>query len=114
MKLVRKGEVELKAVEADKQGNPAEGTFVQVLVPDGPNFVMRVFTLKPGGHTPSHSHPWEHEVYVLSGKGRTEGESSCDLAAGDAVYVAPDEVHSFVNAGDEDIRFICVIPKDAG
>jgi len=114
MRLIRRGEVEPKAVPADKPGNPAEGTFVQVLVPDGPNFVMRVFTLKPGGHTPSHAHPWEHEVYVLSGQGRTEGEEPFDLAEGDAVYVPPGELHSFANTGQEDLRFICVIPKDAG
>ena len=111
MRLIRTDEVELKAVAADGEGNPAEGTFVQVLIPEGPSFVLRMFTVRPGGHTPSHSHPWEHEVYVLSGKGRAEGEDSFALAEGDAVYVAAGELHSFVNTGDEDLRFICVIPK---
>ncbi len=115
MRLIRNGEVEPREVAADADGNPAEGTFVQVLVPEGPNFVLRVFTLKPGGHTPMHAHPWEHEVYVLSGrgKGKTEGGSGFDLAPGDAVYVPPGEVHSFVNTGGGDMRFICVVPKAA-
>lgn len=114
MRLVRDRDVEPKRVRADRDGNPAEGTFVQVMVPEGPNFVLRVFTLEPGGRTPLHTHPWEHEVYVLSGRGRTAGGSELDLAPGDAVYVPPGELHSFVNPGDEDLRFICVVPKDAG
>ncbi len=56
---------------------------------------------------------WEHEVYVLSGRGRVEGESEFEVARGDAVFVAPDELHSFVNAGEEDLRFICVVPEGA-
>lgn len=114
MKLTCSDDVEPREVMADRDGRPAAGTSVQVMLPDGPTFVLRVFTLKPGGHTPRHTHPWEHEVYVLSGKGRAEGERGFDLAAGDAVYVAPGEVHSFVNRGDGDLRFICVIPKDIG
>ena len=34
-----------------------------------PHFCMRVFEVEPGSSTPSHSHPWEHEVFILSGKG---------------------------------------------
>ncbi len=113
MRLVRDRDVERREVRTDKDGNPAERTFVQVMVPEGPNFVLRVFTLEPGGRTPRHSHPWEHEVYVLSGKGRTEGDAELDLAPGDAVYVQPQETHSFVNTGDEDLRFVCVVPKSA-
>ena len=113
MKLIREGELEPKQVPADAEGNPAEGTWVQVLIPDGPNFVMRVFAVRPGGHTPRHSHPWEHEAYVLSGNGRVEGDGEFKVSRGDAVFVAPDELHSFVNTGEEDLRFICVVPKGA-
>jgi len=34
-----------------------------------PNFALRRFIVQPGGHTPRHQHPWEHEVYVLRGRG---------------------------------------------
>ena len=70
MKLIASGSVELKSVAADKEGNPAEGTSIQVLTADGPNFVMREFTIAPGGHTPHHTHPWEHHTYILAGKGK--------------------------------------------
>ena len=33
------------------------------------NFAMRLFEMKPGGYSPFHSHPWEHEVFVLEGEG---------------------------------------------
>jgi quercetin dioxygenase-like cupin family protein len=76
-----------------------------------PRFVMRVFDVSPGSSTPFHSHRWEHEVFVLSGKGRVkseEGEKS--ITEGTVVYVAPDEEHCFTNSGNDILRFICVIP----
>lgn len=33
------------------------------------NFFMRVFEIEPGGYTPLHHHPWEHEIFVYEGKG---------------------------------------------
>ncbi len=114
MRIVRKTDVEPREVKADREGNPAKGTSIRVLVPEGPSFVMRVLTVKPGGWTPAHAHPWEHEVYVLSGAGRIVGEGEHDIAPGDAVFVPAGEAHSFVNAGDEDLSFICVVPKGSG
>ena len=79
---------------------------------NAPNFVMRVFDVKPGSSTPYHSHNWEHEVYVLSGHGTVRGESSeTPLETGSVVYVAPEEQHCFSNTGDEPLRFVCVIPR---
>ena len=34
-----------------------------------PNFVFRVFTIGPGGHTPYHEHPAEHVNYIIAGRG---------------------------------------------
>jgi quercetin dioxygenase-like cupin family protein len=113
MKIIRKRDVEPKQVKADEEGNPAVGTSIQVLIPEGPNFVMRLFTVKPGGSTPLHSHPWEHEVYIISGRGQVKGGCEADLAAGDAVYVASGDTHNFANTGEDDLRFICVVPKRA-
>ena len=76
-----------------------------------PNFCMRVFELEPGSSTPSHSHPWEHEVFVLSGQGVAAGEQGeTPIARDSVVFVLPDEPHCFRNSGDEILRFICVIP----
>ena len=79
---------------------------------DAPNFVMRVFDVRPGSSTPYHSHGWEHEVYVLSGRGVVRSESGeTGLVAGSVVYVEPDESHCFSSRGDEPMRFVCVIPR---
>jgi quercetin dioxygenase-like cupin family protein len=81
---------------------PAEGA---------PTFVMRVFEIQQGSATPFHTHAWEHEVYVLAGKGvvRSGGKETA-LAEGDAVTVLPNEQHSFLNAGKDVFRMICVVP----
>jgi quercetin dioxygenase-like cupin family protein len=81
---------------------PAEGA---------PTFVMRVFEIQPGSATPFHTHPWEHEVFVLAGKGvvRSSGKETA-LAEGDAVTVLPNEQHSFLNGGKDVFRMICVVP----
>ena len=76
-----------------------------------PNFCMRVIEVEPGSATPLHSHPWEHEVFVLSGQGlvKSEGKET-QIAKDSVVFVAPDEQHCFLNAGKKTLRFICVIP----
>ena len=76
-----------------------------------PNFCMRVFEVEPGCSTPSHSHPWEHEVYVLNGQGVAVSEQGqTPIARDSVVFVPPDEHHCFTNNGSETLRFICVIP----
>ena len=83
--------------------------------PDGaPNFAMRQFEVAPGGHTPKHNHPYEHEVFVLEGDGVVlEGDTEHPLTAGDVVYVAPDEVHQFRNTGSQPLKFLCLVPNAA-
>lgn len=110
--MIRSSEVKSVDVAADKQGNPASGTSIQTLIPEGPNFVLRVLTVKPGGHTPRHRHSFEHEVYVLEGNGRVEGDKNFSIAPGDAVFVPSEDFHCFVNAGEDDLKFICVVEKD--
>ena len=79
-----------------------------------PNFYMRQFTLDPGGHTPEHTHEWEHECYILAGEGvvmTPDGEKS--VSAGDCLFVGPDDVHQFRNTGAGELKFLCLVPKSA-
>ncbi len=97
-------------------GKVAKGVEKRVLIgPDdgAPTFIMRHFRVKPSGFSPHHSHNWEHEVYVLKGKGflRTD-EGEKPFKAGDYVFVPPNETHQFVNDSSEILEFICVIPKN--
>jgi quercetin dioxygenase-like cupin family protein len=76
-----------------------------------PTFAMRQFEVAPGGYTPKHSHPYEHEVFVLEGHGMVlEGNREHRLKAGDVVLVVPDEVHQFRNTGDGPLKFLCLVP----
>ncbi len=76
-----------------------------------PRFCMRVFEVEPGSSTPSHSHWWEHEVFVLSGHGVVVSEGKENpIAKDNVVFVPPDEHHCFVNNSNEPLRFICVVP----
>jgi quercetin dioxygenase-like cupin family protein len=76
-----------------------------------PNFCMRVFEVKAGSATPYHTHPWEHEVFVLAGDGVVRGkEGESEISRGSVVFIAPDEPHRFVNTGAQVLRFICLIP----
>jgi len=82
---------------------------------DPPNFYMRLFDIAPGGHTPKHAHEWEHEVFVVKGKGKIVLDGVEEkLSEGDAVYVEPEELHQFVNSSSSTLRLICIIPKPPG
>jgi quercetin dioxygenase-like cupin family protein len=76
-----------------------------------PNFAMRVFEVEPGAASPFHTHAWEHEAFILAGNGYLRAEDGqTPFGEGDAIFVAPEEKHQFVNDGDTTLRFICVVP----
>jgi quercetin dioxygenase-like cupin family protein len=110
MKIQRATDVESREVTMEG----AAGCSVRWLVDDkdgAPNFAMRQFDVAPGGHTPRHSHPYEHEIYVLEGAGEViEGDQARPLKAGDVVYVAPDDIHQFRNTGSTAMKFLCMVP----
>ncbi len=111
MKICNNRDVQLQNVEIED----AEGVGVRWVISkdDGAkNFFMRIFDVEPGGHTPYHKHPWEHEVFILEGKAEVVSESGKKSApAGDVVFVLPDEYHQFRNETGELMRFICLIPN---
>jgi quercetin dioxygenase-like cupin family protein len=78
-----------------------------------PTCSFRVFTIKPGGHTPFHRHPFEHMNYVISGNGVLVAEDGeRELKEGDFALILPDEKHQFKNASqNRDFVIICAVPK---
>lgn len=104
---------EVKVEEAREEG--ASKLKVRWLITKNmgaPNFAMRLFEMEPGGHSPLHSHPTEHEVFILEGEGivvGTEGEKK--LKAGYVVFVPPGERHQFRNDGDKTLKFLCLVPN---
>lgn len=94
-----------------------EGVHKQrLLTPEmgAPNFTMRKFTVEEGGFTFYHQHDFEHEIYILSGKGvARKKDDEIEVSAGDAILVEPNKIHQFVNQGKEELVFLCLIPNDA-
>lgn len=75
------------------------------------NFAMRLVTVAPGGVIPKHDHPWEHEIFILRGRGVIgAGGEEREVSTGNFAYVEPSIPHWYRNTGDEDWQFICVIP----
>lgn len=78
-----------------------------------PNFYLRLFEVQPGGHSPYHTHPSEHEIFVLEGHGRINGRGVRQaLSAGSFALVEPDEEHQFENTGKTVFKFLCLVPKE--
>ena len=83
--------------------------------PDGAaNFRMRFFELGPGGSTPYHQHPWEHEVFIIEGEGARvdEADKEHPLRPGSAIFIPPNEWHCFVNKGETTLKFLCLVPTE--
>jgi quercetin dioxygenase-like cupin family protein len=109
MKVKHYTDVTATAVEEGAKGVKIRWVIAE---DDGaPNFAMRHFEIAPGGHTPHHTHPWEHEVFILSGRGKVSGpEGEVALEPGSVVLVPPDEEHHFANHGDEPLTLLCLVP----
>jgi quercetin dioxygenase-like cupin family protein len=79
-----------------------------------PHFAMRHFEIEPGGQTPQHHHPWEHEVYVLEGEGVVSiSGKETTIGPGMAVFIPEHEPHCFMNKTNKPFRFLCVIPIES-
>jgi len=75
------------------------------------NFCMRVFEIAPGASIPLHTHVWEHEIFVLSGRGALLSEGGeTQVVKENVVFVPPNLRHGFANNSDQPLRIICVIP----
>lgn len=110
MKVVHYEQMEAQPVEMEG----AVGCRIRCLIgqEDGaPSFSMRQFEVAPGGHTPKHTHGYEHEVFVLEGTGQVLlGEEEYELRPGTVVLVPPGRLHQFRNTGNVPLAFLCLIP----
>lgn len=101
-------------VEAKKAEEGAKGLKVRWLITKdtgAKNFAMRLFEMEPDGFSPLHSHPWEHEVFILRGEGIARGdEGERRFGEGDFIFIPPNEKHQLRNTGNTSVRFLCLIP----
>ena len=109
MKILHYQDVEAK--NADEGASKLKVRWLITKEMGAPNFAMRLFEMEPKGHSPLHSHPWEHEVYILEGQGLVvcnEGEKK--FKAGDIVFIPPNEKHQFKNNCTKTLKFLCLVP----
>lgn len=92
--------VNYRDVEGERMNNEgAHDILLRTVIgeADGaPNFFLRVVEFDANGSSPNHSHPWEHENFIVSGKGTLEVEGeTVELKPGDVTYVPPNAKHCF-------------------
>jgi len=80
-----------------------------------PSFELRYIEIPPGGRSSDGSHPHEHEVFVVRGRGLVKGpDGATPLTPGMAVFVPGHELHQWINTQPEEpFGFVCVVPKGA-
>lgn len=109
-----KNDGDLQNVPVSMEG--AKNVEMKILIgPDdgSSNMTMRLFSVLPGGHTPYHTHDYEHLVRVQKGTGVvTDAQGTKhELSAGQSVFVAPGENHQFANPFAQTFEFTCTIPN---
>ena len=78
------------------------------------NFCMRVFEIAPGGFTPKHSHPWEHEIFIHAGSGEVYGNGQWNpIGPESVIFMSAGEEHQIRNTGKETLVFVCLVPSVA-
>jgi quercetin dioxygenase-like cupin family protein len=78
---------------------------------NAPNYRIRYFKLDKDGHSRLETHPHEHGVLILHGRGVVQiKENEYDVKPYDALFISGGDLHQFRNNGDEPFGFICVIP----
>ena len=102
-------------VEAEVFGDEAPGVTIRWVIDEekdgAPTYALRVIEVAAGGHTPDHTHPFEHENFIVEGKGRVQIDGKWfEVGPGDVVFVPAGSQHTYVNAGDKSFKFLCGIP----
>jgi quercetin dioxygenase-like cupin family protein len=101
----------VEAKEADEGASKLKVRWLITKEMGAPNFAMRLFEMEPSGHSPFHTHPWEHEVFILEGEGVVVGEDrETEFKGGDVVFVPPKEKHQFKNSSSKILKFLCLVP----
>jgi quercetin dioxygenase-like cupin family protein len=79
----------------------------QLITAEG--FDIKIFEMQPDGYSPLHSHPEQHQVFILGGEGTvSDGKKALRVQNGDAISIRSNEPHQFRTAGDKPLIFLAV------
>lgn len=93
--------VERHTILGGRKGDPNE---------PGPSMELRYFELQPGAVSRLEKHEHEHYVVIRRGEGYAiVGETVTAIGPNDVVYVAPFEIHQFLNRGETPFGFYCIV-----
>ena len=107
---------DVEKVPVAKEAYRGKRVWVQYLITEkhgAEKFHMRIFTIEPQESTPPDKHIYEHEVFVLKGRGRlltVKGgdRREVEIGEGDAIFIESNEIHQFFNDYDEPLIFLCI------
>lgn len=106
---------ETVSVKEYDEGSASRGATRRILIgrDEGcADFIVRYFTIPAGGHSSLESHRHQHGVVIVNGRGRVLlGDTWTEIAVGDSVFIAPDEVHQLQADPEAPLGFVCVIPS---
>lgn len=104
------------ACEAETFGDEAPGVTIRWVIDEkqgSDTYAMRVIEIQPGGHTPHHTHWFEHQNFILEGEGQVRiGSELHPVRPGDVIFVPGDVKHQYLNTGEVPLKFICSIPME--
>ncbi len=113
MKIAKSSDIAKRPVKAEG-AKDAEIRWLISKEDGAENFAMRMFEIKPGGFTPLHTHPHEHEIFAVEGEGVFvyEGEEY-EFSKDFVIFVPGGKEHRFKNTGDSVLRLLCLVPASA-
>ena len=113
MKIVHYSEIEPTEFDSDKVKG-VKGRVVIGKADGAPNFCVRFFELDENGFTPRHTHEWEHEIIIHSGRGEVLCHGQwLPVTPGYAVFIPGNEEHQIRNSAKQPLVFACMIPSGA-
>ncbi|MHA1887548.1 MAG: cupin domain-containing protein [Promethearchaeota archaeon] len=77
------------------------------------HFMLRRFVIGSKGQIGIHSHPEEHQMFILKGPIELlngEGKKTA-VNSREFVYMPPNELHGYINPNDYEVEFLCGISK---
>lgn len=117
MKEARPKVCRCEDVPAKDFGAEAPGVSIRWVIgeADGaPTYALRMIEVDAGCQTPDHTHPFEHENYVVAGSGQVRlGSEWHEIGEGSVVFVPGGLRHCYRNTGSTVLKFLCGIPVSA-